>query len=161
MARERTNKQLNSHEVPKPRVDPQPIGTTAARGERITATPPMMRNNLHVYQYVICWTDFLDAVLWLCGCVTESALMDLQSTYRCSTYTYREMLIFICQSSQQSLSNCHPVVTCYHIRLRYLSQSTQGFTSNLKYATSKESTQRTNVQMFGNFYFKLKKRLYI
>jgi hypothetical protein len=33
-------KQLNSHEVPKPRIEPTTHWTTAVRGECITATPP-------------------------------------------------------------------------------------------------------------------------
>jgi hypothetical protein len=39
VARERTNNQLNSYEVPEPRIEPN-HWTTAVRGERITATPP-------------------------------------------------------------------------------------------------------------------------
>jgi hypothetical protein len=39
--REPTNKVLNSHEVHKPRIEPTTHWTTAVRGERITAMPPM------------------------------------------------------------------------------------------------------------------------
>jgi hypothetical protein len=41
VTRERTNKQLNSRKVPEPRIEPTTHWTTAVRGERITATPPI------------------------------------------------------------------------------------------------------------------------
>jgi hypothetical protein len=49
-----TSNKLNSHMVPELRIEPTTFGTTAVRGERFTATPPMPQiiTNVYVVQYL-------------------------------------------------------------------------------------------------------------
>jgi hypothetical protein len=63
-ARERINNILNSHEAPEQRIEPT-TGTTAVRGERITATPPMLPFSLYIYnENTVCANCFPTVTLF-------------------------------------------------------------------------------------------------